>query len=273
MDPTELLSIHDFAEYTGMKQSILRHYDDIDLFSPIFRAENGYRYYAPTQIITLNMVSVLCDLRTVLREISELQRDRNPEAILEHLENQEEKFDLEMRRLQESYAISHMYRRLIRTGLSADEKAITECDMPEIPIYVGSETKFEKTTLFYKDFITFCQEARKKNINLSYPIGGGYHNMDLFFQAPAQPQFFFSMDPHGCRQKEAGHYLIGYTRGYYGEMGDLPDRLAAYAKEHNLIFNGPAYILYVLDEVSIKDPDQYLGQISVQVKKKSTRYS
>jgi len=41
--------------------------------------------------------------------------------------------------------------------------------------------------------------------------------------------------------------------------------MVAYAKEHDLVFNGPVYTIYLLDEVSIAKKDQYLAQTCVAV--------
>ena len=63
-----------------------------------------------------------------------------------------------------------------------------------------------------------------------------------------------------------GLYLIGYTRGYYGETNDLPNRMTAFAKKNGLIFNGPVYNIYLYDEMSVADANQYLLQVSASVK-------
>jgi len=268
MNETDLLSIREFAEYVGVRQSILRHYDSIGLFSPIHRGDNGYRYYSPLQITSFNMVNVLCDLKTSLREISDLQHSRTPESILEHLENQEEKFDEEMRRLQESYSIAHIYRRLIKEALSVDQNAVIEKYLPERTIFMGAENKFKDNSSFYSDFIAFSKYARKRGVNLSYPVGAMFTDINIFAERPSMPNFFYSTDPQGSAKRAAGNYLIAYTNGYYGEVNDIAERMIKYAKQNRLNFNGPVYSLYLLDEVSMFDPEKYLARIFVQVKKK-----
>jgi DNA-binding transcriptional MerR regulator/effector-binding domain-containing protein len=268
MEESTLLPIREFSEYTGVKQTILRHYDEIGLFVPIQRGENGYRYYSPMQIVALNMVMVMSDLRTSLREIVGLERNRSPERMLEHLQTQEEKLDSELRRLQEAYTIAHTYRRLIREALEADENAVVEREIPAFSMRMGPKNSFEGTETFYKDFTAFCQYARQYKINLSYPIGGLFESMDAFLEKPSQPAYFFSLEPHGVQQKDSGRYLVAYTRGYYGAVNDVRERITAYAQEHKLECFGPVYVIYVLDEISVGDPDQYLARVCVQVKKK-----
>jgi hypothetical protein len=107
-------------------------------------------------------------------------------------------------------------------------------------------------------------------INLNYPIGGYFETTDDFWAAPSQPTCFFSLDPHGHHEKPAGRYVVAYSRGYYGEMGDVTKRLMSYTAEHNIHSDGPLYVIYVHDEISISDPKEYLAQISILVRPEST---
>jgi effector-binding domain-containing protein len=59
-------------------------------------------------------------------------------------------------------------------------------------------------------------------------------------------------------------------RGYYGEMGNLPTRMEQYAKEKSLSMTGPAYALYLLDEICMQNSVEYLVQISVRVTTKTS---
>jgi effector-binding domain-containing protein len=84
-------------------------------------------------------------------------------------------------------------------------------------------------------------------------------------RTPSRPTRFFSLDPHGRDRRNAGQYLVAYNRGYYGEFGDLPQRLLAHARTNGLSFCGPLYIVYLLDEISMTDHNDYLSQIVVGV--------
>ena len=146
------------------------------------------------------------------------------------------------------------------------ETVIQEQTAKSLPLHFGSKNTFSNNTQFYDAFIKYCNQAKEHGINMSFPIGGYYENIDSFTKAPAEPENFFSLIPTGQDVKPAGQYLVGYTRGYYGEMGDLPQRLQAYAKENNIALEGPAYAIYLHDEVSVSDADQYLVQVSVAIK-------
>jgi len=64
------LTIKEFSELSGIDASTLRYWDEIGLFSPAHRnTENNYRYYAPTQIIAINFITVLSRLNIPLKTI------------------------------------------------------------------------------------------------------------------------------------------------------------------------------------------------------------
>jgi len=266
MQKEDLLSIKEFSEFSNVKQSVLRYYDEIGLFTPVKRGANGYRYYSPHQIIALKHINVLTNLRAPLKDISTVSQERTPKSILELLMRQEREFDKEMHNLQQAYSIIHVFRDLMQTALTVNEHEITECEMPATPFAMGVRNQFIENELFYKPFIHFCQKATETRINLNYPIGGYFEDIDAFLKTPSQPHHFFSLDPSGNDEKSAGRYIVGYARGYYGEMGDLPERLKSYIKEHSLTPKGPAYVTYLIDEMSSSDPSQYLARVAIAIK-------
>jgi DNA-binding transcriptional MerR regulator/effector-binding domain-containing protein len=259
------LSIKDFSAYTGIKQSTLRYFDDLGLFSPIERGENGYRYYSPQQIITINAINVLCDLDVPVKCITEIERDRSPEKILGLFQEKELELENTIRKLQRSHDVVRVLRRQIQHALAVSEDQISVEYMEDTAIVLGPENDFSYQGYFYEAFLKFCTEAKQYRINLNFPIGGVFSDMAYFLEKSSEPQHFFSLDPSGLGEKAAGNYLVGYTRGYYGETGDLPERMRQYAEANDLEFAGPVYNIYLLDEISVKDYHQYLLQASVPV--------
>ena len=270
MKETDLLTIKNFSDLTGVKQSTLRYYDDVKLFSPIERGENGYRYYSATQTIAINLINVLSGLNIPLKQICRVQRKRTPELMLELLHRQEQELNRELLRLQQAYSIIHTYCEIIREGLAADENAVAVRRMNAATVELGPLNDFS-SGYFYESFFIFMKQMEVRNIDAAYPAGGFYNDMDEFSAAPGQPSRYFCIAPTGRDMKEAGEYLVGYARGYYGGIGDLPQRMRAYAEEHGLVFFGPVYEAYLHDEISIAEPDRYLIQASVRVKKRRSR--
>jgi DNA-binding transcriptional MerR regulator len=267
-DLKKLLSIKEFSELSGIEQTTLRYWDEIGLFHPAMRnAENNYRCYSHDQIILINYITVLSGLNIPLKTIGDVSEVRSPEKIMELIDQQEIKMDRELVRLREAYSVMHTLRGLIRTGLNADESAISVCTMEEMPMILGQRNVFGEEGRFLDAFTRFCQQAKQMRINLSYPVGGQFESMGAFLQSPSQPQHFFSADPMGYDHSPAGEYLVGYQRGNYGDMGDMPGRLEAYVQEHAITTTGPVSILYLHDEICTSDPSKYLAQVRVRIEK------
>jgi DNA-binding transcriptional MerR regulator len=265
----KLLSIKDFSELTDIKQSTLRYFDDIGLFEPAERGENGYRYYSPQQIITINMIRVLNDLDIPIKDISNLSRDRTPDTMLTFFLEKEGDIEAKLRKLQNAYSVIKVFRKLLFAGINADEKNISIMPLDDIPLVIGPPNDFSHSYYFYDAFLAFCDQAPKLRINLDYPVGGLWPDMEAFTDSPSEPTCFFSVDPSGRDKRPMGNYLVGYERGYYGETGNIKDRIQAYIEEHELTITGPVYNLYILDELSERNHDNYLLQFSVQVETNS----
>ena len=262
----DYMTIKDFSNFTGIDVPTLRYWDNIGLFCPEKRGpENGYRYYSLNQVIAVNFITVLKDLNVPLCEIGDIEKTRTPEAIIEMLEKQERLLDKRMQQLRDAYSIIHTRREMIKRGLKANFSDITVRSMPEKKIIIGPSNNFEEGKAFYEPFKRFCNSASDLRIHLSYPIGGLHNSSDSFLSAPEKPDHFFSIDPSGNVEVPAGNYVVGYIRGYYGELGDFPGRMAAYVQEHSLSLVGPLYHSYLHDEIVTNDPSEYISQISIRI--------
>ena len=275
----DLLTVNEFSQLSGIEKTTLRYYDEIGLFSPAKRnSENNYRYYSPEQLIALNFITVFSELNIPLKTISAVEKERTPETVFEFLKQQEKQMDMEMKRLRERYSIIHTRSELIWHGLQlkqqlngndevGKEASIGICVSPidEYAYILGPPTSFGEDESFVGPFARFCQQAEELRINLSFPIGGYHATPESFFGSPSKPDHFFSMDPTGNRKVSAGKYLKGFVRGFYGELGDVPMRMAAYARENGLTLSGPVYTVYLHDEICVNDPSQYLTQVFVAV--------
>jgi len=268
----DYLSIQEFSKISGVESSTLRYWDEIGIFTPLKRhPENNYRYYSAAQLLALNFVTTLSDLEVPLKTIAELRNHRNPDHLLDLLEKQEKQMDMEMRRLRQRYSIIHARRELINLAAKVDETSISVQHMDEMATILWPRNEYEENDTFIDPLAMYVSKTTEYHINLSFPVAGYYDSFESFSDKPLCPDHFFSIDPIGSFIKKAGDYLVGYTRGYYGEMGDLPERMATYIEANNIHVTGPVYIIYLNEEISTKEQTQYLAQFSVAVSKRKPR--
>jgi len=261
----DLLSIKNFSQLTGIKQSTLRYYDDLGLFSPALRGENGYRYYSPQQIVTINSINLLHELNMPIRQITHIQSNRSPELMFEVLNEKEAALEAEYINIERSYNVVKTLKRMIQSGLTADETKIETRFFEEMPIVIGPLNDFGDSQYFYDAFLKFCSEAKQYRIDLRLPVGGMFESFNTFCADPNKPTYFFSVDPKGLDKRPATRYLSAYHRGYYGEAGHIAERMQTYLNENSLTPVGPVFNIFLLDELSIDDPQNYLLHATVEV--------
>lgn len=268
----DLLSIKEFSKLTGIETSTLRYWDEIGLFSPMKRnPENNYRYYSLVQILALNFITVLTDLDIPLKTVAELREERDPEKFLDLMYKQEKKMDMEMRSLRHRYSIIHARRELINYGMKVDENEISVMRRENLTMILWPRNEYEEGDTFIEPLAAFIPKTGDYKINLSFPVGGYHENFDAFQRMPGKPDHFISIDPVGSHVRKEGDYLVGFVRGFYGEMGDLPKRMKEYAAAHSIRTTGPVYTMYLHDEICLKDPSRLLAQSCIAISKKHHR--
>jgi len=266
MKQKDFLTISEFAEWTGVPRSTLIYYDKAGLFQPAHRGENTYRYYTYLQTITVNLINTLKSIGVPLETIGALMRNRTPEDLLNLLSTKELDIMREIEHLLEAKKVITVISTHIRRGLTSDCETVSIAYLGSESITIGPENDYTGDETFYNAFQRYCQDLEEKGGDLRYPIGGWWENIDEFLRNPIRPPRFYSVDPDGNKQKDAGRYLVGYNRGFYGEIGNLPERMIAFAQENNLEFAGPMFNIFVMDEISVLDSNNYLMQASVLLK-------
>ena len=264
----DYFTIKEFSEIVGLPVATLRYYDKEGIFCPAMHgtgSKSKYRYYTLEQITAVNLVRVLTKVGIPLRRVKRVVPTRTPNKTLKDLSRQMNVVIEKLQFYNEALSIIGIYREHIFEGLCASESEIVASEMPEKRIIMGTQNNFIDSNTFYREFNRFCHEPHSQKVTLSCPIGGYFESMDSFLSNPSQPTKFFSIDPKGEDKKAAGLYLVGYTRGYYGQANDLPERMVAFADENGYAFTGAVYCTYPFDEVSITKPSQYLLQTAASV--------
>ena len=292
----EFYTIQEFAKIADVEVSKLRFYDKIGVFCPVKRdPDNNYRYYALTQILMLNFITVLSELNIPLKTISALRDKRRPEGLLRLLEKQEKQLDMDMRLLRQRYSIIHARRELITYGLISskgfwaldgerlddgddtensirvDENVISILRREDKEYFLWPRNEYNEGDTFIQPFASFISKIKEFNINLNFPVGGYWESMAAFTASPTRPEHFVTIDPLGTRLRKEGHYMIGFNRGSYGDMGDLPEKMNNYAIENSVTFSGPVLVMYLFDEFCTSDDTQFLAQICAGISRPKRR--
>ncbi|ULQ58521.1 hypothetical protein K7I13_08025 [Brucepastera parasyntrophica] len=104
---------------------------------------------------------------------------------------------------------------------------------------------------------------------MGFPVGTLVSRKSLERGDWHRPSRYFCRLPRGRYTpngvKPAGLYLIGYARTDYAFTAGLYKKLFSFMKRQNLKPAREAFEEFLLDEISVSNPEEYLLKISVRV--------
>lgn len=269
-EPKSYVSIGEFARLSGICRKTLIFYDEIGLFSPEIVAENGYRYYSHHQIDTATVIFALREIGMPLKEIKIYLDQRSPEMLVTLFSKQKKRVDREIKKLRQISRMMESRIAMTRESCKVQEREIFLQESEGIPILLSAPVSgsFDWDPLL--EFYDYCAE---NGVVSGYPVGavvpmdrilqGDFHLRSHFFvrldrrqQVPAP---LSSLRPPGL-------YAVGYIRGVYGSAAPLYRRMAEFIQGNNLEICGDGYEEALQDEIAQKNPEEYLFQVSIQVK-------
>ncbi|MDH6457699.1 DNA-binding transcriptional MerR regulator [Fusobacterium sp. PH5-7] len=266
----------EFAKLFNVSKSTLFYYDEVGVFSPIIREENDYRFYAVEQIEVFEVIVTLKELGMSLKDIKEYMENRTPENFITLMEEREKIIDEKITYLKEIKQFFRKKADLVRESLCVDTNKVEIKEYPdEYLIPIKTEINNEKDMAVYlANHIKFCVD---KNIYSPHPISGmqEYKNISngIYYKylsfytkiTPEQLPLLLSNNvPYILKKK--GKYIVAYhSKGYYS-LDEVYDKIFNFIKENNLETTGNFYEDVLLDELSIKGYENYMVQISIQVK-------
>ena len=133
-----LFTTGEFAKLCNVRKDTLFYYDEIGLLKPEIIQDNGYRYYSANQLYLFDVISMLKECGTPLKEIRKYITERNPEAFLELLEENDKLLTREMNRLAHIHRQMSNTMALTRQALQlicgkARRNILSPCPFPPIP--------------------------------------------------------------------------------------------------------------------------------------------
>lgn len=246
-----LISISDMAKLHGLTRPTLLYYDSIGLFSPVFTASNGYRYYSRIQIPLLREICFLKALGVSLKEIQGHLNNRTPEAELELLAEQELKIEKEMQELGRK-------RLALQQRLYMYKEAVRAVTKPQGEPFLRHYK--ERSIIFHPFMENGTDEVDRQNIHLTsmelwrdlynheflpaYSYGFLFRKEALKSDNMLRDGGCYIRVPVGNFEFEStlltlpeGDYICCYKSGRPTDMTVLK-QLLAWAEEHDYTVNG-----------------------------------
>lgn len=262
------LTTAQFAKLHEVNKRTLHYYDDIGLFSPQTRAENGYRYYDISQSIDFEYIRMLKEWNMSIEEIETYRNDPSPAAFLQIAEEKEQELTREIQKLKNMKAIMKKKKDqiLFCETLQDQEIRIEHCKAEKIFVQPYDFVENDISQIFTLLKETWGIDQIRMGI-------GSFISLDRVYKLDFSEYnglYTVALNSNSaCKTftKPDGDYLCAYKKGTWDKLPDTYKNMLDYAKDHHLELTGYAYEVG-LNDFTISDPNDYVTKIMIQIDRK-----
>lgn len=254
-----------FAKIHNINKRTLHYYDEIGLFSPSHRGDNGYRYYTYQQSPTLEMLLALRELGMSIEEIKNYMESPSVPALKELLTERQEEIRRAIARMKELKGIlAQKEAQLDLCFRAGDDVELIHC--PEEYLLLSPVSYVTDDSSGFEAFLGHLTDAKsltsyRKNcgsmISAENVLTGQFDEYDYLFTAIDRP-----LNKKALFRRPAGSYLRAFCTGSWDRLPEAYGRIVSYAKANSLTLTGYAYE-EGLNEMAISDMDDYITQILI----------
>lgn len=260
----------EFAKLCNVKKQTLFHYDELGIFSPEIKTDNGYRYYSFVQLETFLVISILKELGMPLNLIKNYLDHRSPSELIELLEKQKTVIADKIAELQNMH---HLIERKIQMAQDACTINPNEIVLKFLPAAYLVRTptknmdKEKNIAISLSQHIHYCKQH---NICSSSITGEILSFEDIKNDIYTHYTYFYTtLDEesyaHHNFVKEAGLYLIAHHEGGYYTLPKTYKKILNFLDEHHLNVKSAFYEDVLLDDLSVDGYENYVFKISIMV--------
>lgn len=264
----KLLTCGTFAKICGVEKHVLFHYDDIDLFKPVFVNDKGYRFYSYRQYDTFKVIMALKKLGMSLKNIQVYLNNRNPNLFLKLLDQQEAKLTDYISELQQIHEMIKRFKNYTNEALNIDSEQITVEYLEQTNLLLSANLE-NTTSKGFADFMNDYTSFIENNHIITGEFVGVMMNLDnIRNDRLSNYSYLYTTTNKPTRQsyiKKSGKYLCGYHHGNYDGLKSAYLRLLDYADSHKIKLGKYAFEEYLIFDICESSQDEYLTRITIEI--------
>lgn len=260
------LTVSQFAKLHNVNKRTLHYYDEIGIFSPDYKGDNGYRYYDYMQGVDFEYIKMLKELNMGLDEIKRYIDNPNEEDFKEIADVKIKEIDQEIRTLN---------RR--REVLEDKLKKLNKCDdvrkKNSVKVIECEEQKFFYTPFKFEDddlkqLISHIKDVWTVDeyckgigsfVSVEKIQRGEFEEYDGLFI-----EMLDDIDSKNTIIKPKGKYICAYHMGDWDTLPKFYGEIVEYAEENNLTLVGYSFEIG-MNDFAISDMKYYITQIMIRV--------
>ena len=263
------LTVSQFAKLHNVNKRTLHYYDEIGIFSPDYKGDNGYRYYDYMQGVDFEYIKMLKELNMGLDEIKKYIDSPNEEDFKEIAEVKIKEIDQEIRLL-------NRRREVLEDKLNKLNKCDEVRKKNSIKVIDCEEQKFFFTPFKFEDDDLKQLIAHIKDVWTvdEYCKGiGSFVSVDKIKRGEFEEydglfiEMLEDMESKNTKNtiiKPKGKYICAYHMGDWDTLPNFYGEIVKYAEENNLTLVGYSFEIG-MNDFAISDMKDYITQIMIRV--------
>lgn len=261
----------EFAKLNKVNKRTLHYYDEIGLFSPEHKGENGYRYYTYLQSMDLEKILALRELGMSIKDIKGYIEKPNGNDFKIIAKERIDDIDKTIKHLKMLKSIIKEKEQMLEFSEKISDGQIEIVNLEEERLLLTNvKVNFEddndlsqNVKPIMEHFITASELCNYKKsfgsfISVDKINNGTFDEYDGVFTVVNSRKKDLFVKPKGT-------YIRGFCVGNWDKVPNLYKKIIAFAKENNLTLCGNAYETGI-NEFAISNIDEYVTQIEIMCK-------
>lgn len=263
------LTVSQFAKLHNVNKRTLHYYDEIGIFSPDYKGENGYRYYDYMQGVDFEYIKMLKELNMGLDEIKRYIDNPNEEDFKEIAEVKIKEINQEIKLLnRRKEVLEDKLQKLSKCDEARNKNYIkvVECEEEKFfyTLFKFEDDDLKQLISHIKDVWTVDEYCKGIGsfISVDKIQRGEFEEYDgLFIEMLDDME---SKNTKNTIIKPKGKYICAYHMGDWDTLPDFYDEIVKYAEENNLTLVGYSFEIG-MNDFAISDMEDYITQIMIRV--------
>lgn len=260
----------EFAKICKVNKQTLIYYDQIGLLSPIFKDDNGYRYYSIAQYDLFSVIELLKTLGMSLKGIQNYLAEQSPNAFLTLMRQQQQIVAQKRKELELIEGMIKVKIGSLEEAANIDFSEITIERYPEATFYLSRNIENVTEEQFVQAVADFIDELDRSQLDTGHPIGGmtrreqvlagNYTNYSHLYMEQPSPRA-----GHPYFKAIAGDCLVGYHIGTTETLPKTYERLFKVMMERGYKLGQYVYEEYIYDAIVKKREEDYVTKIMLEI--------
>ena len=259
------LTTAQFAKLHEVNKRTLHYYDEIGLFRPLTKSDNGYRYYDISQSIDFEYIRMLKELNMSIEEIETYRKNPTPADFLKIVNEKEQEVDKQIQKLKDIKTVMQSKKEQIFfcETLQEQEIRIEECKSERLLVYPYDFSEGDISQIFSHLKDIWGIEQIRMGMGSFISLDNVYKmNFDKY-----EGIYTIALNKKSVPNsliKPQGKYLCGYQKGKWDKLPTLYQKMLDYATKNNLQLTGYAYEVGMNDFVISNEAD-YITKIMIKI--------